>query len=123
MMFVSLFLFKQKTAYDRRMSDWGSDVCSSARFLVLFSRTSTSFLAPILAKRIETRIHDGNGASLFIDMQFVLAAASVATLIGILLVPTGQRMFAAAIGWYQNNRSTTKLALKDRKSTRLNSSH
>src|SRR3546814_13514400 len=45
-------------------------------------------------------------------MQFVLAAASVATLIGILLVPTGQRMFAAAIGWYQNNRSTTKLALK-----------
>src|SRR3546814_4906873 len=45
-------------------------------------------------------------------MQFVLAAASVATLVGILLVPTGQRMFAAAIGWYQDNRSTTKLALK-----------
>src|SRR3546814_17423961 len=80
--------------------------------LVLFSRTSNSFLGPFLAKRIETRIHDGNGASLFIDMQFVLAAASVATLIGILLVPTGQRMFAAAIGWYQTNRSTTKLAVK-----------
>src|SRR3546814_8821663 len=76
--------------------------------LVLFSRTSNSFLGPFLAKRIETRIHDGNGASLFIDMQFVLAAASVATLIGILLVPTGQRMFAAAIGWYQTNRSTTR---------------
>src|SRR3546814_19542030 len=80
--------------------------------LVLFSRTSNSFLGPFLAKRIETRIHDGNGASLFIDMQFVLAAASVATLIGILLVPTGQRMFAAAIGWYQTNRSTTQLAVK-----------
>jgi hypothetical protein len=80
--------------------------------LVLFSRTSNSFLGPFLAKRIETRIHDGSGASLFIDMQFVLAAASVATLIGILLVPTGQRMFATAIGWYQTNRSTTKLALK-----------
>src|SRR3546814_9328638 len=51
-------------------------------------------------------------SSLFIDMQFVLAAASGATLIGILLVPTGQRMFAAAIGWYQTNRSTTKLAVK-----------
>ena len=50
--------------------------------LVLFSRTSNSFLGPFLAKRIETRIHDGSGASLFIDMQFVLAAASVATLIG-----------------------------------------
>src|SRR3546814_5259489 len=80
--------------------------------LVLFSRTSNSFLGPFLAKRIETRIHDGSGASLFVDMQFVLAAASVATLVGILLVPTGQRMFAAAIGWYQDNRSTTKLALK-----------
>src|SRR3546814_11084054 len=80
--------------------------------LVLFSRTSNSFLGPFLAKRIETRIHDGNGASLFVDMQFVLAAASVATLVGILLVPTGQRMFAAAIGWYQDNRSTTKHALK-----------
>ena len=80
--------------------------------LVLFSRTSNSFLGPFLAKRIETRLHDGSGASLFIDMQLVLAAASVATLIGILLVPTGQRMFAAAIGWYQTNRSTTKLAVK-----------
>ena len=80
--------------------------------LVLFSRTSNSFLGPFLAKRIETRIHDGSGASLFIDMQFVLAAASVATLVGILLVPTGQRMFAAAIDWYQTNRSTTKLAVK-----------
>src|SRR3546814_12048204 len=80
--------------------------------LVLFSRTSNSFLGPFLAKRIETRIHDGSGGQLFFDMQMVLAAASVATLVGILLVPTGQRMFAAAIGWYQNNRPTTKLALK-----------
>ena len=29
--------------------------------LVLFSRTSNSFLGPFLAKRIETRIHDGSG--------------------------------------------------------------
>ena len=80
--------------------------------LVLFSRTSNSFLGPFLAKRIETRIHDGSGASLFFDMQLVLAAASVATLIGILAVPTAQRMFAAAIGWFQTNRSTTRLAMK-----------
>src|SRR3546814_3078648 len=26
---VFLFLFKQKTAYEMRMSDWSSDVCSS----------------------------------------------------------------------------------------------
>ncbi|WP_033073814.1 lipid II flippase Amj family protein [Sphingopyxis sp. MWB1] len=80
--------------------------------LLLFSRTSNSFLGPFLAKRIETRIHDGTGATLFLDMQMVLAAASVATLIGILLVPTGQRLFAAAIDWYQDHRSTTRLAVK-----------
>src|SRR3546814_7923223 len=27
--YVSLFFFKQKTAYDMRISDWSSDVCSS----------------------------------------------------------------------------------------------
>src|SRR3546814_2472700 len=29
MMFVYLFFFKQNTAYDIRISDWSSDVCSS----------------------------------------------------------------------------------------------
>src|SRR3546814_1765054 len=28
-MFDDLFLFKQKTAYEMRISDWSSDVCSS----------------------------------------------------------------------------------------------
>src|SRR3546814_5798193 len=30
-----LFFFKQKTAYEMRISDWSSDVCSSDLFLVL----------------------------------------------------------------------------------------
>src|SRR3546814_2165665 len=29
MFFLYLFFFKQKAAYDMRMSDWSSDVCSS----------------------------------------------------------------------------------------------
>src|SRR3546814_9714046 len=29
MLLVSFFLFKQRTAYDVRISDWSSDVCSS----------------------------------------------------------------------------------------------
>src|SRR3546814_691136 len=28
-MFMSFFFFKQKTAYEMRISDWSSDVCSS----------------------------------------------------------------------------------------------
>src|SRR3546814_4687863 len=27
--YISLFFFKQKTAYEMRISDWSSDVCSS----------------------------------------------------------------------------------------------
>jgi hypothetical protein len=80
--------------------------------LLLFSRTSNSFLGPFLAKRIETRLHAGTGEMLFLDMQLVLAAASLATLVGILAVPTAQRVFSAAIGHFQRHRSTTGLALK-----------
>src|SRR3546814_1786077 len=29
LMFLFLFFFKQKTAYEMRISDWSSDVCSS----------------------------------------------------------------------------------------------
>src|SRR3546814_7971580 len=29
MLFIFVFLFKQKTAYEMRISDWSSDVCSS----------------------------------------------------------------------------------------------
>src|SRR3546814_8140377 len=28
-LFISVFFFKQKTAYEMRISDWSSDVCSS----------------------------------------------------------------------------------------------
>src|SRR3546814_1190833 len=32
MIFLSFFFFKQKTAYEMRISDWSSDVCSSDLF-------------------------------------------------------------------------------------------
>src|SRR3546814_6875495 len=32
MLFVFVFFFKQKTAYEMRISDWSSDVCSSDLF-------------------------------------------------------------------------------------------
>src|SRR3546814_10338400 len=34
MLFVFFFLFKQKTAYEMRISDWSSDVCSSDLFVI-----------------------------------------------------------------------------------------
>src|SRR3546814_692412 len=43
--FVSLFFFKQKTAYEMRISDWSSDVCSSD----LFASIMGSFREPLNA--------------------------------------------------------------------------
>jgi hypothetical protein len=80
--------------------------------LVLVSRMSNSFLGPFLAKRIETGIATGRGDALADDFRLVLASASAAVLIGILLVPSGQRLFASAIGYFERNRSTARLILR-----------
>jgi hypothetical protein len=80
--------------------------------LVLVSRTSNSFLGPFLAKRIEVRLSQGGGEALLLDFHMVLASASLAVLLGILLVPTGQRLFARAIGYFQEHRSTTRMILR-----------
>src|SRR3546814_9735553 len=40
----SFFFFKQKTAYELRISDWSSDVCSSDLLGVCFGRSAPRFL-------------------------------------------------------------------------------
>jgi len=80
--------------------------------LVLVSRLSNSVLAPFLAKRIELRLGDGGGEALLGDFRLVLWSAAIAVFVGILLVPTAQRLFARAIGYFQEHRSTTRLLLR-----------
>lgn len=80
--------------------------------LVLVSRTSNSFLGPFLAKRIETRLSDGGGDALLGDFRLVLFSATIAVAAGIALVPTGQRLFARAIGYFQTHRSTTRMLMR-----------
>jgi hypothetical protein len=80
--------------------------------LLLVSRTSNGFLGPFLAKRIETALASGGGgAALLWDLRLVLLSAAAAVALGIVLVPTGQRLFAAAITFFQAKRSTTRLIL------------
>jgi Alternate to MurJ len=77
--------------------------------LVLVSRTSNSFLGPFLAKRIENAIVSGKGDSLLMDLRIILLAATVATVLGAIAVPTVQRWFTAAIDEFQHHRSVAKL--------------
>src|SRR3546814_4955643 len=60
MFFVLFFFFKQKTAYEMRISDWSSDVCSSdlyAQRAALAARDSRRSLPPRMAERFH-----GDGA-------------------------------------------------------------
>src|SRR3546814_6396301 len=45
------FFFKQKTAYEMRISDWSSDVCSSD--LMTGSLHASSYAPPGIARRVE----------------------------------------------------------------------
>src|SRR3546814_7099544 len=46
------FFFKQKTAYDMRISDWSSDVCSSD----LESRLDSPLTTAAIARRLEISV-------------------------------------------------------------------
>lgn len=80
--------------------------------LMLLSRTSNSFLGPFLAKRVETGIDQHVAASTLLgDFRWLLFSASLATLVGALLIPTFQRAFCRAVEHFQVHRSVPKLLL------------
>src|SRR3546814_2787615 len=109
------FFFKQKTAYEMRISDWSSDVCSSdlrdlggARHLgILLGDRQAAFLidAMLLRKVGEDRVDEHAGIADHALALFVLG-------IGLLQVDDQD-----ALRHPDLNRR------KARKSTRLNSSH
>ena len=80
--------------------------------LMLVSRTSNSFLGPFLAKRVETGIdHQITANTLLVDFRWLLLSASLATIIGAILIPTFQRVFCRAVEHFQVHRSVPKLIL------------
>jgi hypothetical protein len=79
--------------------------------LVLVSRTSNSFLGPFLAKRVESNLSGSAAASLLGDFRWLLVSASLATIVGAVLIPTFQRVFCKAVLHFQVHRSVPKLIL------------
>ncbi len=65
--------------------------------LVLISRTSNSFQEPLLAKRVEHDLLRGVTAGAAADFRWLLFAATLATVLGGLMIPTFQRVFGRAV--------------------------
>jgi hypothetical protein len=80
--------------------------------LVLVSRLSNGFLGPLIAKRVEVAIAGGGNLMLQADFHLFMVAASGGVLLGIVLVPTAQRLFAKAIAGMQKRKSLAVLALR-----------
>src|SRR3546814_9936084 len=135
------FFFKQKTAYELRISDWSSDVCSSdlADGLSAHQRVEDAGCrahrgldggaAVLLAAGEVARQQDVERIG---GLEQQLAAESVVVLVVVLVV--GARAVAGAhvhpavalaLGGVHAERSrvTQGVVVADRKSTRLNSSH
>jgi hypothetical protein len=77
---------------------------------VLVSRAANSFQAPFLSKRIEMNLIS-KAEALFWDFQILMFTATVATIVGAVMVPTVQRLFTRAIQHFHANRSIPKLMM------------
>src|SRR3546814_1126072 len=74
--FVLFFFFKQKTAYELRISDWSSDVCSSDLTTVL------------VAVFLPVGFMEGNTGRLFRELSVALAGAvALSAFVALTLTP------------------------------------
>ena len=78
--------------------------------LVLVSRTSNSFQAPLLAKRVEERLATGNAVASTADFRWLLVSATLATIVGAFLIPTFQRLSSVSVDALGRQRSVWSLA-------------
>lgn len=79
--------------------------------LVLISRTSNSFQAPLLAKWVENNINLNLNPGTQ-EIRYILLAASAATLVGAVLIPTFQRVLSKAVLNFSTHKSMPKLILR-----------
>lgn len=78
--------------------------------MVLISRTSNSFQAPLLAKWVENNINLNIDPGTY-EVRLILLATSVATIVGALLIPTFQRVLSKAVLNFSVHKSIPKLIL------------
>lgn len=78
--------------------------------MVLISRTSNSFQAPLLAKWVENNINLNINPGTY-EIRLILFVATLATIFGALLIPTFQRILSKAVMNFSVHKSMPKLIL------------
>lgn len=79
--------------------------------LVLVSRTSMAFQAPLLARKIEADIAASQIQHVGTMFHLLILAASIGTLIGALLIPTFRRLFARFVERFNIERSIPRILM------------
>lgn len=78
--------------------------------LVLVSRSANTLLTPSLSKRVESQL-DGSIATLQGDFHWLITAASTATLVGLVAIPTFQRYLTSMVSAFDRFPSLGRLAV------------
>src|SRR3546814_18805973 len=76
-MFVFFFVFKQKTAYEMRISDWSSDVCSSDLSLAAAAKVYTRIMAPSAPAQSSSHVKDSQMKKLIDDVEQLIDRESI----------------------------------------------
>src|SRR3546814_7545712 len=96
-----VFFFKQKTAYEMRISDWSSDVCSSDLLLgvlVVAAGAAWLFFHGVGAT-------GGEPAAMKVIASAVLVAVAVFCLVGLYKVEPNQAAVLSLFGKYEIGRA------------------
>ena len=80
--------------------------------LLLVSRTSNTFQAPLLAKHVEKKILAGSTTGIESDLRWMILAATLASIVGLIAIPTFQRLAARAVESLGSHRSMLRLLLR-----------
>src|SRR3546814_2330903 len=117
------FFFKQKTAYEMRISDWSSDVCSSDLVTTPNGVRNTDAFTLQVAQNAQLNFDLAEAETAAEEPGEDITAGGDTGGTIVVTASKLQSLEGGEVGAVVSQRMIEQLPQKDRKSTRLNSSH